>query len=80
MTGERIYIALGKGPDIYELPPMTMDFVVTQKLRPGMKLKFTVKNLTDPTFKRTYGADAGAPIYSASRKGRTIGLTLSANF
>ena len=77
MIGERIYIALGKGPDIYEQPPMTMDFVMTQKLRPGMKLKFTVKNLTDPTFKRTYGADQGAPIYSASRKGRTIGLTLS---
>ncbi|MFA6546206.1 MAG: TonB-dependent receptor, partial [Limisphaerales bacterium] len=77
LTGERIYIALGKGPDIYEQPPMTVDFVATQKLRPGMKLKFTVKNLTDPTFKRTYGADAGAPVYSASRKGRTIGLTLS---
>ena len=80
LTGERIYIALGKGPDIYEQPPMTMDFVLTQKLRPDLKVKFTAKNLTDPFFKRTYGAEATGPLYSAVRKGRSFGLSLTLDF
>lgn len=80
LTGERIYITLGKGPDIYEQPPATLDFVFTQRLRPGLKLKFTARNLTDPIFKRTYGAEESGKVYSANRKGRTLGLSLTLDF
>jgi outer membrane receptor protein involved in Fe transport len=80
MTGERIYIALGKGPDIYEQPPTTLDFVLTQKIAPRASLKFTAKNLTNPVFMRTYGADPQGQVYSANRKGRTFGLALSLDF
>ena len=80
LTGERIYIALGKGPDIYEQPPLTMDFVLTQKLRPNVKLKFTARNLTDPVFQRTYGAEATGPLYSSVRRGRIFGLSLTLDF
>lgn len=80
MTGERIYIALGKGPDIYEHPPATLDFVFTQRMRPGLKLKLTARNLTDPEFKRTYGPDAGGQIYSSTRKGRTLGASVTLDF
>ncbi len=79
-AGERIYIALGKGPDIYEQPPGTLDFVLTQKLSRHLKMKLTARNLSDPVFKRTYGADKSGPIYSAHHKGRTFGLSLSLDF
>ena len=57
-----------------------MDFVLTQKLRPNVKVKFTARNLTDPVFQRTYGAEATGPLYSSIRKGRIFGLSLTLDF
>ncbi len=77
-VGERLTIASALTDDVYEQPAPQLDFVWSQKLRPGMSLKFTARNLLDPVFRRTYGAKANpAASYSAFTKGVTYGVSLS---
>ena len=42
--------------------------------------KLTARNLTDPEFKRTYGPDVAGQIYSSTRKGRTLGASVTLDF
>jgi outer membrane receptor protein involved in Fe transport len=80
ITGERLYLTRGVGEDVYEHPAPTLDLVVSQKLGKHWKAKFSVKNLLDPEFKRTYGDDPNDPAYTAYRRGRTYSISLSAEF
>jgi outer membrane receptor for ferrienterochelin and colicin len=80
LTGERLYLTSGKGPDIYEHPTPTFDAVISQKLGKHWKVKFAVKNILNPEFKRTYGDDPDGPAYTSYRRGRTYSISLSADF
>jgi outer membrane receptor protein involved in Fe transport len=77
LAGSRIYIATGQGPDIYEHPAASLDFVLTQQLTRNLRFKFYAKNLLDPVFERTYGDNPGKFVYSSFTRGRTFGLSLS---
>lgn len=77
-VGERLTIASALTDDVYEQPAPQLDFVWSQRLRPGMSLKFTARNLLDPVFRRTYGAkNDPATSYSAFTKGMTFGVALA---
>ena len=80
IAGERLYAVHNTLPDIYEQPVHSMDFVWSQRLRPGMKLKLSVRNLFDPLHTRTQTVNEQPLIYSANRKGRTVGLSLTYDF
>ncbi len=45
-----------------------------------MKLKLSVRNLFDPLHTRTQTVNEQPLIYSANRKGRTVGLSLAYDF
>lgn len=78
VVGERLTIASALTDDVYEQPAPQLDFVWSQRLRPGMSLKFTARNLLDPVFRRTYGAkDDPAAAYSAFTRGMTFGISLA---
>ena len=74
--GPRVSIASLNSEDVYEQPAPILDFMLAQRIAKGLKVKVTAKNLLDPLFKRTYGEKQGE-FYSAHRKGRTFGLSLS---
>ncbi len=78
VVGQRLTIASALINDVYEQPAPQLDFVWSQKLRPGMAVKFSAKNLLDPVYRRTYGEkDVMANSYSAYTKGMTFGVSLS---
>ncbi len=77
MAGKRIFVATGAGEDVYEHPPMGLDFVLTQRLTRNLKLKFTARNLLDLPYRRSYGQDATQYSYSSYRRGRLFSLSLT---
>jgi outer membrane receptor protein involved in Fe transport len=79
ISGARISIANLNSEDVYEQPAPSLDFIVSQKIREHMTVKFAAKNLLDPRIERTYGEDSNL-LYSSFTKGRTFGLTFSYDF
>jgi outer membrane receptor protein involved in Fe transport len=79
VAGPRIAITKLNADDVYEQPAPALDFVISQKIGRHATLKFSAKNLLDPTIKRTYGKHSSF-IYSSYRKGRTFGLSLNCEF
>jgi TonB-dependent receptor len=78
-AGPRISIATLRTEDIYEHPPSTLDFVLSQKIGRNMSLRFTARNLLDPDIKRTYG-ESGSQLYSSYKRGLTFGTSLTYEF
>ncbi|MBI1178866.1 TonB-dependent receptor plug domain-containing protein [bacterium] len=78
--GPRIVIASLNSPDVYEQPAPTLDFLVSQRLGKGWKVKLSAKNLLDPAIERTYGKDGSDTLFSSYHKGRSFGLSLSYDF
>ena len=79
MAGKRIFIATGAGEDVYEHPPISVDFALTQRLTKNMRLKFTAKNILDPEYRRDYRPDMET-FYSSYRRGRTFAITVTWDF
>jgi outer membrane receptor protein involved in Fe transport len=80
LTGERIVLAKLQGPDIYEHPPITLDAAVSQKFWKRWTARFGVRNILDPQFRQTYGSSYNDNIYQSYKRGRTFGVTLTAEF
>lgn len=76
----RIYLVDVGGPDIFEHPPMTLDFFLTQKLSKHWKLRFSGKNLLNPDYQRTYGEERDQRLYSSHSRGMVFGLQLSYDY
>ena len=79
LTGRRLAIVNPYGDDVYEHPGDSLDLSLSQRISKHWKVKFSAKNLLDPSFKRTYG-DNGMNIYSSYTKGRQFGISLSCSF
>jgi len=80
VVGERLYAASVVLEDIYAQPAESLDFSISQRLGKHWKIKFSAKNLIDPSFNRTYGPEPDARLYSSHRRGRTFGLSLGCEF
>ncbi len=80
LTGERIVLAKLQGPDIYEHPPITLDAVISQKFWKNWTAKFGVRNILDPEIRQTYGSSYDDKVYQSYNRGRTYGMTLTAEF
>ena len=80
LTGERLIIAKSQSKDIYEHPPITLDAAISQKFWKHWSARFAVKNLLDPDFLQTYGADDQGRIYQSYKRGRTYSVSLTAEF
>jgi outer membrane receptor protein involved in Fe transport len=74
-TGERLVGALGAGgPDIFEDAVSTINLVYTQRFKryDGLSVKFSAKNLNDPTYRRiTKSGDSTVPFFDEN--GNAIG-------
>lgn len=80
LTGERIWLATAQGPDQYEHPPITLDAGIRQKIGRNLTLAIGVRNILDSEYLQTYGPDKSDPLYQSYRRGRTYGISLTAEF
>ncbi len=80
VTAERLYTVNRATENIYEHPPVMLDFVLSQRLGRHWKLKLSGKNLLNDDFRRTVGKAYGDPIYSSYTRGRTFSFSLGAEF
>ena len=80
LTGERIVLVKSLSTDVYEHPPISLDMSISQKFWKNWSARFSVRNLLDPAFDRTYGSDPNGPVYQSYRRGRTFALSLTAEF
>lgn len=80
LTGERLVLVKTLGPDIYEHPPVSLDFAITQKFAKHWTARFGVRNLLDSEFLQTYGSDPKGNVFQSYTRGRTYGLSLGVEF
>lgn len=80
LTGERIILTTAQGPDIYEHSPISLDALLTQKLGKYWTGRIGAKNLLNPEYRQTYGANLDDPIRRAYTRGRTYSLSFTAEF
>lgn len=80
LTGERLVLGKSQGPDVYEHPPISLDAAISQKFWKHWTARFSVKNLLDPDFRQTYGANDNGKIFQSYQRGRTYSLSLTADF
>jgi len=80
VVGQRL-ILVGLGtPDRIEEPAPMLDVIVTQKLGKHWKMKFSAKNLLDPTYEVSEYWPKGVQVNRSYTKGMTFGLSLSCEF
>lgn len=80
-TGERLYsVSTSALPDIYELPSNSLDFIYSQNLPRGYKMKLSLKNLLDEESSRVWADFSEDLVYSNVSKGRTLSLSFSKRF
>ena len=80
VVGERLSAASVVLEDIYAQPAESLDFSISQRLGKHWKVKFSAKNLLDPSIQQTYGPESDGRLYSSYRRGRTFGLSLGCEF
>lgn len=80
MTGERILLTTAQGADIYEHPPVSLDASISQKLGRKTSVRFGVRNILDSEYTRTYGSESDAALRQSYKRGRTFGVSFSAEF
>jgi outer membrane receptor protein involved in Fe transport len=68
------------GEDIYEHPPISLDLSIHQRFGKHLSARFGVRNLLDPDFKQTYGSSPDGNLWQSYKRGRTYGLSLTAEF
>lgn len=79
-AGPRIFLTDPGGLDIYEHPPLVLDFVLTQRLAERWRLRLTARNLLNPDLLRTYGDAEDGPIYLRNTAGTRIGISAGYEF
>ena len=79
-TAERIYLANGIGPDIYEWPGPILNFTWIQGLGDHWSAKFAAKNLLNPTWERTYGNDSRDFLYQTWNWGTVFELSFTFSY
>ncbi|NQV33284.1 MAG: TonB-dependent receptor [Phycisphaeraceae bacterium] len=69
-------------PNIYDKAYDTLNLSVTQKIKDRWKLKFQVKNLTDPKIQRVYRSDyvSGDKVKTSYTRGLDFNLSLAYSF
>ena len=67
-------------PNAFEQPVGTLDLTISQSLSDHWKLKFSAKNLLDPTVDVTQEFGGQEYIYSSYKRGRSFGMSLSYDF
>ena len=80
LTGERLVLVTTRGPDIYEHPATSLDVAISQKFLKHWTARFSVRNLLDPDYLTTYGTSSDGNVFQSYKRGRTFGLSLSAEF
>jgi len=80
LTGERLVLVNTRGPDIYEHPPTSLDVAISQKFWKHWTARFSVRNLLDPEYLTTYGTSPEGNVFQSYKRGRTFGVSLSAEF
>lgn len=76
-AGPYIFLVDRGGPDIYQYPPLQLNFVVTQRLSDHWRLRLSARNLLNPDNLRTYGDEKTDPTYSINSLGASIAMILS---
>jgi len=80
LAGPRIFFVNPSGEDVYEHPPTTLDFTLSQRLTRNLRMRFSAKNLLDLPYEVTYGDEAGKNVYTSYKRGMTFGVSLAYDF
>jgi outer membrane receptor protein involved in Fe transport len=81
VVGRRLVVVGMNRPDEYEEPAPQLDFFLSQKLGKHWKVKFSAKNLLDPTYEVTQTwPQYGSVVLKSYTKGMTFGLSLGCEF
>jgi outer membrane receptor protein involved in Fe transport len=76
--GERlIAVTEGAAPDVFERPRHSLDVVASQRVRGGVKVKLSVKNILDAEVRTSQMFKNREYIYSMYHTGRTVSLGVS---
>ncbi|QDC36163.1 TonB-dependent receptor domain-containing protein [Sphingobium fuliginis] len=70
-------------PDVYERPPINLDFVARQGVHVAGRqfdVKFEARNILDKDYKETQSNGTNMVVYNAYRIGRTFNFSLSTTF
>ncbi|EDY81026.1 TonB-dependent receptor domain protein [Verrucomicrobiia bacterium DG1235] len=80
-TGERLYsVSQTRLPDVYQEGFDSLDFIYSQDLPKGFKMKLSLKNLLDDADSRVWSDFQEDLVYSYSDKGRSVSLSFSKRF
>ncbi|MDQ8182812.1 TonB-dependent receptor [Pelagicoccus sp. SDUM812005] len=80
-TGERLYsVSQTRLPDVYQEASDSLDFIYSQSLPKGYKMKLSLKNLLDDEDSRVWADFNEDLVYSNVSKGRSISLSFSKRF
>ncbi len=80
LAAPRIFFVNPSGLDIYEHPPTTLDFTLSQRIGRNLRMKFSAKNLLDLPYQVTYGKEPDKSVYTSYRRGVTFGVSLAYDF
>jgi len=67
-------------PNAFEQPVGTLDLTLSQQITEHWRLKFSVRNILDPTIDVTQEFGGEEFIYSSYKRGRSFGMSLSYDF
>ncbi len=76
--GERLaLVTTGVLPDVFEQPRETLNFFFSKKFGDAWTVKFSAKNLLDPDYEESFGANGKTFIYEGRTSGRSFGFSFS---
>lgn len=70
-------ISEGRNPDVFEEPRPLLDFSISKSLTQRWSLKFSARNLLNPTYEQTMDFRDRTYLLRQYRTGRNLGLSLS---
>ena len=79
-AGPFVFLVDRAGPDLYEYPPLQLNFVATQRLSDHWRLRLSCRNLLNSQNLRTYGDTKNDPVYSEFTLGTTVAMILSCEY
>ena len=82
ISGSTLTAASNLTPNVFREPVLTLNFTLSRRISDNWTIKFSAKNLLDPTVAEVYNLDdsLGRLVYSAQRRGRSFGLSANYKF
>ncbi len=76
--GDRLSdVTLGANPDVFERGYVTSDLIIDKEFESNVSIKFSFRNIFDPTIKQSSELNGEEYLFQAYKRGRSISLSVS---